>query len=436
LEIIAVGGYEEVGRNMTLVKSGDESVIIDMGIRLDRVMIHEDTDITKLGEDELIRRGIVPDDSVVEGKVKAIILSHGHLDHIGAVPYLAEKYNAPIIGTPFTIELVKAEQRYKGKLKNQLVTLEHGETVELSRHMSMEFVRMTHSIPHSSMCALHTKEGTLVYANDFKLDDSPVIGDKPDYDRLKELGSEGVKAVIVETLRVHEPGRTPSEAVAKKLVEDIILKTDPDKGTLITTFSSQIARLTSIVEMASSMGRIPVLLGRSMQKYSSIAERLGLLDLPEGTRVYGDQKSIKKAFNRIVKDGKDKYLPVVTGHQGEPDALLSKIANGKMPYRIEKDDQVIFSSYTIPNPINQANKYTLETKLRMQGARIFEGCHVSGHASREDHRDIINMLNPENIIPCHGDLRMLAGYTELAEELGYRMEKDIFLRRHGQKVVL
>ncbi len=421
---------------MTAVEVGGDTFIIDMGIRLDRVMIHEDTDISKMGQKELIDKGIVPDISKVKGDVKAIVLGHGHLDHIGAVPKLAGNYkSAPIIGTPYTLKLIEHEKKYS-KIPNRLVTLEQGETTDITPNISIEFVRMTHSIPQSTMCVAHTSEGTLVYANDFKLDDTPVIGKKPDYTRLKKLGSDGVKALIVESVSVDSEGRTPSEEIAQKLVEDLLLKSDPDKGVLITTFSSQIARISSITEIASRMGIIPLLLGRSMEKYSSIAEALNILDLPGSTRVYGDQKSIRKILEKVVKEGKEKYLPIVTGHQGEPDALLSKIATDKLPYKIEKDDQVIFSSGVIPNPINVANRYALETKLHMLGARLFKDAHVSGHASMEDHRDVLKMLQPENIVPCHGNLTMLASYAELGEELGYSIDKDIYLRRNGQTIVL
>ena len=169
---------------MTAVEASGETFIIDMGIRLDRVMIHEDTDTSKMSQKELIEKGIVPDISKVKGDVKAIILGHGHLDHIGAVAHLAKNYKkAPIIGTPYTIELIKHERRY-AKIPNKLVVLEQGETMDISSKTSIEFIRMTHSIPHATMCVAHTNEGTLVYANDFKLDDTPVIGKKPDYERL------------------------------------------------------------------------------------------------------------------------------------------------------------------------------------------------------------------------------------------------------------
>ena len=437
MEVVPIGGYEEVGRNMTWVRDGADSIIIDMGIRLDRVLIHEDTDISKLSQEELVRRGIIPDDTVIKEKVKAIILSHGHLDHLGAVTLLASKYNAPVVGTPYTLELVKRELRHtRPKKKLDLQVLNEGESLYVSENMEVEFIRVTHSIPQSSLVAVHTDNGTLVYANDFKLDDHPVIGAKPNYKRLKKLGRSGVKGLIVETTRINNEGRTPSESIAKRLIEDSLTKTDNRKGLVVTTFSSHISRIKSITRMASVINRTPVLLGRSMEKYVSIAEELGIIELPDDAHLYGDRKAIKKILGRIVNDGKEKYLLVVTGHQGEPDALLSKIAGKKLPYRVNKGDQVIFSADVIPNPINVANRYAMETKLKMQGARLFKGNHVSGHAAKEDHRDLIKLLQPEMIIPCHGDLRMLASYAELAEDEGYALNRDLFLVRNGQIVRL
>jgi ribonuclease J len=435
MEITAVGGYEEVGRNMTAVKIGSDTIIIDMGVRLDRVMIHEDTDITKTKKEELVRIGVIPDDSVVRGNVKAVVLTHGHLDHLGAVSKFISKYNAPLIGTQYTVELAKREIRASSKeSRNPVYAIEEGEILQATPEISLEFIRATHSIPQTIILAVHSPQGTLVYANDFKFDDSPIIGEKTDYARLKQLGKEGVKCLIVETVRVSEEGRTPSEKNAQKLLEDNLIRSDPERGLIVTTFSSHIARISSICNGAKIADRTPILLGRSMEKFVGLAERMKILELPEDAHLYGNPESVKKILHSIVRDGREKYLLVVTGHQGEPDALLTKIANRKFSYQIERDDQVIFSADVIPNPMNVANRYALETKLKIQGARLFKGAHVSGHASREDHYDLLKMLQPENIIPCHGDLRMLSTYAELAENLGYELNKNIYLLRNGQRI--
>jgi len=439
MELTAVGGYEEVGRNMSFLKFNDDAIIIDMGIRLDRVIIHEDTDMNRMPHRELAERGIIPDDSVIKGykkMIKAIVLTHGHLDHMGAVALMAKKYpRVPIIGTPFTVELLKNEVR--GKLENPISVLEAGEVLQISKKLSIEFVKVTHSIPDVVGLVVHSPQGRFLYLNDFKLDDTPVISDPPDYKRLEELGMEGIKAMVIETTRVESEGRTPSESIARALLQEIIKKSDPRAGLIVTTFSSHIARIKSAVDSAVKQGRTPLLLGRSMEKYVGMAEKMGIIDLPKNAKVYGAQKSIEQILNRIAKKGdREKYMLIITGHQGEPDALLSKIVNKKYKFGIEVGDNVVFSANTIPNPINVANRYALETKLSIKGARLFKGAHVSGHAAKEDHRDIIRLLNPEKIIPTHGTLEMEAKYAELAEQEGYIIGRDLFLVRNGQRVNL
>ncbi|MFQ5975720.1 MAG: MBL fold metallo-hydrolase RNA specificity domain-containing protein, partial [Candidatus Hydrothermarchaeales archaeon] len=311
-----------------------------------------------------------------------------------------------------------------------------GGTTEVAPGISVEFVHVTHSIPHSSLVAIHGPDGTLLYANDFKFDDFPGIGKKTDYKRLKELGEEGVKCMVVESTRVAEERRTASEKIVRTMLLDNLVKADEDKGLVLTTFSSHIARLNTIITTAQLMDRKPVLLGRSMGKYSGIAEKLGIITLPKNVETYANPKAVKKAFKRMADEGKEKYILIVTGHQGEPDAMLSRMANRAFDYTFERGDQVIFSADVIPNPMNVANRYALETKLRIQGAHLIKDLHVSGHASREDHRDLLRMVNPENIIPCHGDLQMQASYAELAEEYDYEFNKNLFLVRNGQKAKL
>lgn len=442
VEVIAVGGYQEVGKNMTAVKVGDDVVIFDMGIHLDRLHIHEDTDISRMHSLDLIERGVIPDDTLmkdVDGKVRAIVFTHGHLDHIGAVAKLAHRYGAPIIATPYTLALIertiKGEKKFK--VSNQLQVLNSGEKCQISPDITLEFINATHSIPQAVMAALHTSEGIIVYANDFKFDNHQKISSPPDYSRLRELGRKGVLALIVETTRAAETQevKTHSEKVAKMVLEDIMLGPLEEKeGMVVTTFSSHIERIQAISDIASQSDRQMLLLGRSMERYCSLAESMGILKLPSNASIYGSPKSVNKALSR-AEDRREDYMLITTGHQGEPDALLPRIANAKTQFNIQRGDNVVISAPVIPNPMNIANRNLMERRLISSGARIYSNAHVSGHAGREDHRDFIRMLNPVHIIPAHGDLHMLSAYAELAEEEGYKLGNDIHVLRNGQAQV-
>jgi len=442
VEVIAIGGYEEVGKNMSAVKVGEDVVIFDMGIHLDRVHIHEDTDMARMHSLDLIERGIIPDDTLmkdVDGKVRAIVFTHGHLDHIGAVGKLAHRYEAPIIGTPYTMGLIertiKSERKFK--VTNPLQVLNPGEKIQISPDMTLEFVRTTHSIPHTVNAAIHTSEGIIVYANDFKFDNHQMISEPPDYHRLRELGRKGVLALIVETTRMTEEKqvKTYSEKVARIALQDVMEQALTEKeGMLITTFSSHIERIQAICNIAKRSDRQILLLGRSMERFGSIAESMGLLNLPPTASLYGSPKAVNRALARAEEKRED-YLLVTTGHQGEPDALLPRIANGKTNFKVRRGDNVVISAPIIPAPMNVANRNIMERRLKTSGARIFPNLHVSGHAGREDHRDYIRMLDPMHIIPAHGDLEMLAAYTEMAEEEGFKMGNNIHILRNGQAQV-
>jgi len=442
IEVNAIGGYEEVGRNMTAIRVNEDVVIIDMGLRLDRIAIHEDAEIEKMHSIDLIKIGAIPNDaslSQTKKSVKAIVCTHGHLDHIGAVPKLAHRYEAPIISTPFTAELIAQQIRVEKKfgVENPLYTLEAGQVYQITPDIAVEFVRATHSIPDPIFAVLHTPAGALVYANDFKLDRTPVIGKPPDFNRMKSLGKDGVLALIVESTRVKEAGKTPSEQIAKDLVRDVLLGTEEEgNGVLVTTFSSHIARVKTIFEAAREMDRRPLVLGRSMERYLGTAERMGYVDLPNDIGVYGNRRSVEKILSRVAQEGKEKYLPIITGHQGEPESMLTRVANGLTPYEVSPGDKIVFSAETIPTPINAANRYSLETKLKMRGARLYTDVHVSGHAAREDHWELIKMLKPNHIFPTHGDLSMTSSYVELAEDAGYSLRDNIHLLRNGQNIAV
>ncbi len=440
IEIIAVGGYDEVGRNMTAVRCGKEIVIFDMGLRLDQIMIHEDAEIENMHSLDLIKIKAIPDDTMmnaVEGTVKAIVCTHGHLDHIGAIPKLAHRYNAPIISTPYATELIR--QQISGEQKfgvnNKLFALKPGQRYTLSQTLVLEFVRMQHSIIDTVIAVLHTPHGAIVYACDFKLDRTPVIGEVPDFARLRQIGKEGVIALIVESTYIDRPGRCPSERIARDLVRDTITSYEDDKNAiLVSTFSSHIARVKTIAECAHEIGRKPVLLGRSMERYSVTAEQMKLVSFPSTTSVFGNRRTVDRMMRRMMKEGKDKFLPIITGHQGEPGSILTRLSTGDTPYQLAKGDKVIFSANVIPNPMNYGQRYMIEAHLHLAGVRIFEDLHVSGHAYREDHYEMIQMLNPQHIIPAHGNMKMTAGYADFATEMGYTLHSNLHMLRNGQRL--
>jgi len=444
IEIATIGGYEEVGRQMTAVRAGDDVVIFDMGLNLSQVLIHDNVETEQMHSLDLIDMGAIPDDRVMsdlEGDVQAIVPTHGHLDHIGAISKLAHRYNAPVVATPFTIELVKQqiESEQKFGVQNDLIKMAAGETRRISDGVELEFVNVTHSIIDAINPVLHTPEGSIVYGLDKRIDHTPVIGDPIDMDRFRQIAREdnGVLAYIEDCTNASKKGRTPSEAVARRHLKDVIYSMeDYDGGIVATTFSSHIARVKSLVEFAKDIGRQPVLLGRSMEKYSGTAERLDFVEFPEDLGMFGHRKSVDRTFKRIMKDGKEKYLPIVTGHQGEPRAMLTRMGRGETPYDISKGDKVVFSARVIPEPTNKGQRYQSERLLRMQGARIYDEVHVSGHLNREGHYEMLDALQPQHVIPAHQDMKGFSGYVDLAAKQGYKLDRDLHVTTNGNTITL
>jgi ribonuclease J len=442
MKVYTVGGYDEIGKNMTAVEVGDEAVVIDMGLHLEPyIQYTEDEDITKVSAEELREVGAIPDDSVIEkirDKVKAIVPTHAHLDHVGAIMYLSNKYDAPIFCTPYTAEVINAiATDEKIRLKNPIKILNVNSKYKLSKDITIEFINMTHSVPQTVMVALHTKDGKLVYANDFKFDNHPIIGKKPNYDRIKEIGEKGVDCLIVDTTRAHVPVKTPSETVAKELLRDVLLGVDSEgKAVIVTTFSSHLARLKSILSFGKKMGRKVVFLGRSLGKYIQAGENIGLINFSEDAEVVRFGKQIRKKLSQIQKEGPENYLLIVTGHQGEPKATLSKMIRKELNFKFKKEDHVIFSCTIIPSETNLINRENLEGDLKEKGVRVFRDIHVSGHAAKEDLRDLINMLNPKHIIPAHGNLEMKKSLVDLAKDKGYKEGKSVHLMNNGDSIVI
>ncbi len=445
IEIATIGGYEEVGRQMTAVRAGDDVVIFDMGLNLSQVLIHDNVETERMHSLDLIDMGAIPDDRVMsdlEGDVQAIVPTHGHLDHIGAISKLAHRYNAPIVATPFTIELVKQqiEGEQKFGVENDLIKMDPGESMTIGNHgVELEFVNVTHSIIDAINPVLHTPEGAIVYGLDKRMDHTPVIGDPIDMKRFREIGREGqgVLCYIEDCTNANKKGRTPSENVAREHLRDVLYSMeDYDGGIVATTFSSHIARVKSLVEFADDIGRQPVLLGRSMEKYSGTAERLDFVDFPTDLGMFGHRKSVDRTFKRIMNEGKENFLPVVTGHQGEPRAMLTRMARGETPYELDDGDKVVFSARVIPEPTNEGQRYQAEKLLGMQGARIYDDVHVSGHLNQEGHYTMLDALQPQHIIPAHQNLKGLSGYVGLCEGEGYQMGRDVHVSRNGNLVTL
>ncbi len=444
IEIATIGGYEEVGRQMTAVRAGDEVVIFDMGLNLSKVLIHDNVQTEKMHSLDLIDMGAIPDDRIMsdlEGDVKAIVPTHGHLDHIGAISKLAHRYEAPIIATPFTIELVKQEIKDEQKfgVENELVKMEAGGQMSLSDQIELEFVNVTHSIIDAINPVLHTPEGAIVYGLDKRMDHTPVIGDPIDMKRFREIGREGngVLCYIEDCTNANKKGRTPSERVARTHLRDVIRSMEDYNGGIVaTTFSSHIARVKSMVEFAREIDRTPVLLGRSMEKYSGTAERLNFVEFPEELHMFGHRQSVDRTFQRIMKEGKENFLPVVTGHQGEPRAMLTRMGRGETPYELENGDKVIFAARVIPEPTNEGQRYQSENLLQMQGARIYDDVHVSGHLCREGHYEMLDALQPQHIIPAHQNMKGYSGYVDLCRQQGYTLGEDLHVTRNGNLIQL
>jgi ribonuclease J len=444
IEIATIGGYEEVGRQMTAVRAGSDVVIFDMGLNLSKVLIHDNIQTESMHSLDLIDMDAIPDDRVLsefEGDVKAIVPTHGHLDHIGAISKLAHRYDAPIVATPFTAALVEEEIHDEGKfhVDNDIVKMNAGGTMSIGERCELEFVNVTHSIIDAINPVLHTPEGAIVYGLDKRIDPTPVVGDPIDMKRFREIGREdnGVLCYIEDCTNANKKGRTPSEAVARSQLEDVMVSLeDFDGGIVATTFSSHIARVSSIVEFAGQIGRQPVLLGRSMEQYSGTANRLGAVDFPDDLEMYGHRKSVDRAFERIMNEGKEDYLPVVTGHQGEPRAMLTRMGRGETSYDLEMGDKVIFSARVIPEPTNVGQRYQSETLLGMQGARIYDDVHVSGHLRKEGHYQMLDALEPQHVIPAHQDLKGFSGYVDTAGTKGYKLGRDLHVTRNGNTIQL
>lgn len=437
VEITPVGGLGEVGRNMTVLSFGEEKVIVDMGLNLEKALSLGRRDIGTMSRDELVRVGGIPDDSDVRSQdVSAIILTHGHLDHIGAVGKLASKYDAKIYATPFTAELVKNVIQSERNLEvdNEIKEMEFGDNIQVG-DLEIEFIQGAHSIPQNSFPAIHSSEGVVLCAGGFKIDDAPAVGFSTDYNSLRKLRNSGPVISLICSVRADNPNPTPSESHARKLLEDVMTKASEEgRGLIVTAFSSHIARIKTIAEISIKLDRKPLILGRSLRKKCKIASKLGLVDFPKEVKIHSYPDSIRKLL-KIVNESREDYVIITSGHQGEPNSILSRIADKEETYRIKPGDEVIFSASVIPNPMNLANRETLEAKLISQGARIHRDVHVSGHAGKPGTQELIGKIDPAHIVPFHGTFEKMKSVTKIGKKIGYS-DDQVHMTENGQTLTL
>ncbi|PIO08763.1 ribonuclease J [Candidatus Pacearchaeota archaeon CG10_big_fil_rev_8_21_14_0_10_34_12] len=444
MEIYTIGGYSEVGKNMTVVKTGEDAFIFDCGLYMPAVVELQGEEKKDLSEKKMRSKGAIPNDVLLDklgirNQVRAILPTHAHLDHIGAIPFLAHRYNAPVISSPFTISVLKKIlDDDKKSINNKIISADLNSTQMIkvkNRSYRVEFINMTHSTPHDTMIALHTPEGIVLYGNDFKLDNTPVIGSPPNYKALQRISKQGVKVMISDSLYINSPGKTPSEKVARSMVEEVLLTVRNEKAAVfVTTFSSHIARLKSIVEFGKKLNREIIFVGRSLNRYVAAANESKLVPFKKDIRLTTYKRQVASMLKK-VHSNRERYLVVCTGHQGEPGSVLERLSRKKLSFDFKKGDNLVFSSKTIPDPTNILNKEAMDKRLLKSGVRIFDNVHVSGHGSKEDIRDLIEIVNPENIIPSHAPTERVRPMIELSREEGYS-KNQVHLMSDGQKLVL
>ncbi len=440
IEVFAIGGYSEIGRNMSALRTRGGTVILDAGLWLEKVIEYENGNISELSTEKLWEMEAIPDDREFFKKygneVKALICTHAHLDHCGAIPMIAPKYNVPVIATPFTIEVIKKLFEDRGSGYDKLIRLNPGSSYDLGDGIKVHFIYATHSTPQTVIVCIETKDGRVIYANDFKFDEYPALGKRTDYEKLKKFGKEGVKLLISDSTRIDRESRTHSESLVREMLKDILFWVE-SKGNLIilTTFSSHIARIKTMIELVRRIGREPILAGRSLANYVECAERVRLVNFSKENKVLGYRNEVNKVLKKINKD-RGKYALICTGNQGEPNSVLVRIASDETPLKLRENDIVVFCSEVIPSPINQANRSELERRLRNKKVRIFKDVHVSGHAYKEDHRALLQMLRPQHYLPTHGTLQKIAKAIELANELDYELGKSAHILQNSQKLVI
>ncbi len=442
VKIHTVGGFSEVGKNMVVIEYEEDAFIFDEGFFLPAIVSMEERDKI-MTEKRLKSIGAVPDDSVVDNirhKVCAQFVSHAHLDHVGAIPFMSDKYDAPIYGTPFSIRVLESLLNDNDIiLKNKTHMIKPNTTFYVkgkNRKYKIDFIHINHSTIQCSMIAIHTPKGIVVFSGDFKMDNEPVGDIKINYKRLKEIGKEGVLVFIINALYSGSDKKTPSESEAREMLGKTLKEIDNrHQGIIVTTFASHISRMKSIVDFGKKLNREVVLLGRSMDKYATAAKAAGAARFLEGIRIAKYRRQVEKTFSRVERNRKD-YLVVCTGHQGEPGSILERLSRKQLPFKVTKEDNIVFSSSVIPTPVNQEQFAKMEAKLKKHKPRIFRDVHVSGHGREEDLKEAIKLLSPQHIIPYHGGFDKTEPIIDIVKEMGYKVKKSCHLMNDGEVLEL
>ncbi|NLX78254.1 MAG: ribonuclease J [Clostridiaceae bacterium] len=417
LKIIPLGGLEEIGKNMTAFEYGESIIVVDCGVAFP--------------EDEMLGIDLViPDVSYLEknlSKVKGIIVTHGHEDHIGALPYVLDRIPVPVYGTDLTLGLIENKLIEHQMLnKSELKIVRAGQTIQLGA-FKVEFISSTHSIADSVALAIHTPVGVILHTSDFKIDHTPIEGDPIDLARIAELGKKGVLLLMADSTNVERPGYTMSEKVVGQTLDNVFK--DAKSRIIVATFASNIHRLQQIINSAVKFNRKVALNGRSMLNVVKTAMKLGYLNIPQ---------DVLLDIEKIQKLPRNQIVMITTGSQGEPMSALSRIAsNSHRKVSIEKGDLVIISASPIPG--NEKYISRVINDLFKQGADvIYEDLleiHVSGHARQEELKLIHRLVRPKYFMPVHGEYRHLKQHAKLAQSLGMP-EENIFLMENGQVLEL
>ena len=410
LKIIPLGGQEHIGMNITAFEFEDSIVVVDCGL--------------SFPEDDMLGIDLViPDITYLKEnieKVKGFVITHGHEDHIGALPYILKEINVPVYATKLTIGLIENKLREHNLLNNtRRKVIQHGQSINLGQ-FRIEFIKPNHGIVDASALAIYSPAGIVVHTGDFKVDYTPVFGDAIDLQRFGEIGKKGVLALMCDSTNAERPGFTMSERTVGKAFDDIMME-HPNSRIIIATFASNVDRVQQIINSAYKNGRKVVVEGRSMVNIIKTASELGYLNVPAQTLI--DIETMKNYPD-------EQMVLITTGSQGESMAALSRIAaNLHKKVQIKPGDTVVFSSKAIPGNEKAVSKVINE--LSMKGANvIFQDAHVSGHACQEEIKLIYSLVRPKYAVPVHGEYRHLKAQAGIVESLGIPKE-NIFLLSSG-----